>query len=110
MGNEDVAALGEGVLILGEEGNDEIDPKAVGFGSTIYANKPGDGSAREQAASCQRVVGAWAEVLLEKRRYRLIPVVIDEAAGGDDLLLIVRRGKRSLLVAKDGCQDFRDTP
>ena len=41
------------------KGFENIDPRDVGIGSTIYANKPGDGSAREQAASCQRVIGAW---------------------------------------------------
>jgi aconitate hydratase len=45
---------------------------AVGIGSAIYANKPGDGSAREQAASCQRVLGAWANFAKEyaTKRYR----------------------------------------
>ena len=33
----------------------------TGIGSTIFAVKPGDGSAREQAASCQKVLGGWAE-------------------------------------------------
>lgn len=36
-------------------------PAETVIGSTIYANKPGDGSAREQAASCQRVLGACAQ-------------------------------------------------
>ena len=42
------------------------------IGSTIYANKPGDGSAREQAASCQRVLGACANIAKEyaTKRYR----------------------------------------
>ena len=41
-------------------------------GSTIYANKPGDGSAREQAASCQRVLGGAANLAREyaTKRYR----------------------------------------
>ena len=34
----------------------------TGFGSTIFAVKPGDGSAREQAASCQKVLGGWANI------------------------------------------------
>jgi aconitate hydratase len=44
----------------------------LGIGSTIYARKPGDGSAREQAASCQRVLGASANLALEyaTKRYR----------------------------------------
>ncbi|MDD4796423.1 MAG: hydratase [Eubacteriales bacterium] len=44
----------------------------TGIGSTIFANKPGDGSAREQAASCQKVLGGWANLALEyaTKRYR----------------------------------------
>ncbi len=43
-----------------------------GFGSTIFAVKPGDGSAREQAASCQKVLGGWANIANEyaTKRYR----------------------------------------
>ncbi len=45
---------------------------AIGFGSTIFAVKPGDGSAREQAASCQKVLGGWANIANEyaTKRYR----------------------------------------
>ena len=44
----------------------------TGFGSTIFAVKPGDGSAREQAASCQKVLGGWANIAHEyaTKRYR----------------------------------------
>ena len=44
----------------------------TGVGSTIFAVKPGDGSAREQAASCQKVLGGWANVAKEyaTKRYR----------------------------------------
>ena len=44
----------------------------VGVGSTIFAVKPGDGSAREQAASCQKVLGGWANIANEyaTKRYR----------------------------------------
>ena len=44
----------------------------TGFGSTIFAVKPGDGSAREQAASCQKVLGGWANIATEyaTKRYR----------------------------------------
>ncbi|NCC42768.1 MAG: hydratase [Clostridia bacterium] len=50
----------------------EIDKTNVGVGSTIFAVKPGDGSAREQAASCQKVLGGWANVANEyaTKRYR----------------------------------------
>ncbi|HEX3048332.1 MAG TPA: hydratase [Bacillota bacterium] len=44
----------------------------TGFGSVIFAVKPGDGSAREQAASCQKVLGGWANIAVEyaTKRYR----------------------------------------
>ncbi|MCR4787264.1 MAG: hydratase [Lachnospiraceae bacterium] len=60
----------------------------IGFGSTIFAVKPGDGSAREQAASCQKVLGGWANIANEyaTKRYRsnlinwgMLPFVIKEA-------------------------------
>lgn len=46
--------------------------KNTQFGSCVYANKPGDGSAREQAASCQKVVGGFANICKEyaTKRYR----------------------------------------
>ena len=46
--------------------------KNTSLGSVIYANKPGDGSAREQAASCQKVLGGWANIAIEyaTKRYR----------------------------------------
>lgn len=49
-----------------------IDKKATQIGSTIYAVKPGDGSAREQAASCQKVLGGFANIAREyaTKRYR----------------------------------------
>lgn len=49
-----------------------INKETVGIGSTIYAVKPGDGSAREQAASCQKVLGGWANIAHEyaTKRYR----------------------------------------
>lgn len=59
----------------------------VGFGSVIFAVKPGDGSAREQAASCQKVLGGWANIAGEyaTKRYRsnlinwgMLPFLIDE--------------------------------
>ncbi|MCM1185106.1 MAG: hydratase [Lachnoclostridium sp.] len=59
----------------------------TGFGSTIFAVKPGDGSAREQAASCQKVLGGWANIANEyaTKRYRsnlinwgMLPFIIKE--------------------------------
>ena len=50
----------------------DIDPSGTNIGSTIFANMPGDGSAREQAASCQRVLGASANFAKQyaTKRYR----------------------------------------
>ncbi len=68
----------------------------LGVGSTIFAVKPGDGSAREQAASCQKVLGGWANIATEyaTKRYRsnlinwgMLPFLIPEGelpfANGD---------------------------
>ena len=64
------------------------DLKNTGLGSVIYAVKPGDGSAREQAASCQRVLGGVGNISKEyaTKRYRsnlinwgMIPFVLKEA-------------------------------
>ncbi|MGN0243279.1 MAG: hydratase [Lachnospiraceae bacterium] len=51
---------------------DHLDKETTGIGSTIFAVKPGDGSAREQAASCQKVLGGWANIANEyaTKRYR----------------------------------------
>ena len=50
----------------------DISKENIGIGSTIFAVKPGDGSAREQAASCQKVLGGWANIANEyaTKRYR----------------------------------------
>ncbi|MCU6748640.1 hydratase [Faecalicatena acetigenes] len=50
----------------------EVGKGNIGIGSTIFAVKPGDGSAREQAASCQKVLGGWANIANEyaTKRYR----------------------------------------
>ena len=59
----------------------------LGIGSTIFAVKPGDGSAREQAASCQKVLGGWANIANEyaTKRYRsnlinwgMLPFITEE--------------------------------
>ena len=64
-----------------------VNNKNTGIGSTIYAVKPGDGSAREQAASCQKVLGGWANIAKEyaTKRYRsnlinwgMLPFVLKE--------------------------------
>lgn len=65
----------------------DVDHTNTGFGSTIFAVKPGDGSAREQAASCQKVLGGWANIANEyaTKRYRsnlinwgMLPFLIQE--------------------------------
>ena len=65
----------------------DADRTNTGFGSTIFAVKPGDGSAREQAASCQKVLGGWANIANEyaTKRYRsnlinwgMLPFLIEE--------------------------------
>ncbi|MCR5301117.1 MAG: hydratase [Lachnospiraceae bacterium] len=65
----------------------DADRTNTGIGSTIFAVKPGDGSAREQAASCQKVLGGWANIANEyaTKRYRsnlinwgMLPFLIDE--------------------------------
>ena len=65
----------------------EVGKDNLGVGSTIFAVKPGDGSAREQAASCQKVLGGWANIANEyaTKRYRsnlinwgMLPFLIPE--------------------------------
>ena len=67
----------------------EVTPENTGVGSTIFAVKPGDGSAREQAASCQKVLGGWANIAnsYATKRYRsnlinwgMLPFLIPEGA------------------------------
>ena len=79
----------------------EADFSLVGFGTTIFAIKPGDGSAREQAASCQKVLGGWANLAVDyaTKRYRsnlinwgMLPLHIGQKEGetlevGDSLVL-----------------------
>ena len=58
--------------LLGRVGNAQALMKTTQFGSCVFANKPGDGSAREQAASCQKVLGGLANICYEfaTKRYR----------------------------------------
>ncbi|MDO5425122.1 MAG: hydratase [Eubacteriales bacterium] len=78
----------------------QVDASNMGVGSTIFAVKPGDGSAREQAASCQKVLGGWANIANEyaTKRYRsnlinwgMLPLLIEEGElpfkNGDYLFL-----------------------
>ena len=75
----------------------DVSKDNIGIGSTIYAVKPGDGSAREQAASCQKVLGGWANIAKEyaTKRYRsnlinwgMLPFIYD----GDDKELPFKNG------------------
>ena len=68
-------------------GSENVKPEETEIGSMIYAVKPGDGSAREQAASCQRVLGGLANIAREyaTKRYRsnvmnlgMIPFLMDK--------------------------------
>lgn len=79
----------------------DANERNTGIGSTIFAVKPGDGSAREQAASCQKVLGGWANIAHEyaTKRYRsnlinwgMLPLLIQQEeklpfANGDYLFL-----------------------
>ncbi len=65
----------------------DVSRQNIGVGSTIFARKPGDGSAREQAASCQKVLGGWANIAFEyaTKRYRsnlinwgMLPLLVPE--------------------------------
>ncbi|KIR02495.1 putative enzyme [Lachnospiraceae bacterium TWA4] len=88
----------------------EFDETKTGVGSTIYAVKPGDGSAREQAASCQKVLGGWANLAKSyaTKRYRsnlinwgMLPFLFEEddlPFDIDDFIYIP--GIRSAIVEK----------
>ena len=99
----------------------------TGIGSTIFAVKPGDGSAREQAASCQKVLGGWANIANEyaTKRYRsnlinwgMIPFIIpagDLPFGNLDYIFLpgIRQAIesktsdiRACAVTDDGLKEF----
>ncbi len=98
----------------------------TGIGSTIFAVKPGDGSAREQAASCQKVLGGWANIATEyaTKRYRsnlinwgMLPFIIDKGelpfANGDYLFVpgirqavIDKASEVKAYVVKDQLEEF----
>lgn len=104
----------------------DVDRSNTGVGSTIFAVKPGDGSAREQAASCQKVLGGWANIAnsYATKRYRsnlinwgMLPFLIDEGelpfANGDYLFLpdIAEAVKNKATeikayVVKEGLEEF----
>ena len=93
------------------------------FGSAVFANKPGDGSAREQAASCQKVLGGFANICYQfaTKRYRsncinwgILPFTLDEGTPFDyesgDCVFVphirqaVEQGREDI-PAKVICQD-----
>ncbi len=91
------------------------DIRHVTIGSCLYARKPGDGSAREQAASCQKVLGGYANICREyaTKRYRsncinwgIVPFTHSEAAsfdGGEGDYVYVPNLRQALI---DGCETF----
>lgn len=83
----------------------------AGLGSTIYAVKPGDGSAREQAASCQRVLGASANIASDyaTKRYRsnlinwgMIPFLYKQGESQNSVLLSEFSGENSCNLLPSG--------
>ncbi len=78
--------------VLGRVGDAAALAQTTQFGSCVFANKPGDGSAREQAASCQKVLGGFANICYEfaTKRYRsncinwgILPFTLDEGTPFD---------------------------
>lgn len=113
----DVAELTEALdLVKTLPGFEGVDVSEIGLGSTIYANRPGDGSAREQAASGQRVVGAWANLAKEyaTKRYRsnlinwgIIPFLVDDSSvvkKGD--YVFVPDARQAILDGRDVIQAY----
>ena len=102
----------------------EITGSNTGYGSTIFAVKPGDGSAREQAASCQKVLGGWANIAKEyaTKRYRsnlinwgMLPFIMEEdfAFDNDDYVFIpgIReavQNKNEIIKAYVVNKDFKE--
>lgn len=111
-GGDPTAELSElaGVYSALESAGIAVDKAATGIASLVYANKPGDGSAREQAASCQRVLGGGANIAEEyaTKRYRsnlinwgMIPFTTELKGDFDcgDYLLV--KGVRSGIYNED---------
>ena len=78
--------------VLGKVGDAKALAASTQFGSCVFANKPGDGSAREQAASCQKVLGGFANICHEfaTKRYRsncinwgILPFTLDQGTPFD---------------------------
>ena len=78
--------------VLSQVGDADRLAESTQFGSCVFANKPGDGSAREQAASCQKVLGGFANICYQfaTKRYRsncinwgILPFTLDEGTPFD---------------------------
>ena len=78
--------------VLSQVGDADRLAGSTQFGSCVFANKPGDGSAREQAASCQKVLGGFANICYQfaTKRYRsncinwgILPFTLDEGTPFD---------------------------
>ncbi|MEF9916619.1 MAG: hydratase [Lachnospiraceae bacterium] len=106
----------------------KVSYKDMGIGSTIFAVKPGDGSAREQAASCQKVLGGWANIAQEyaTKRYRsnlinwgMLPFLIEKEelpfANGDYVFIPnIKQGVeeqveiiQAFVVKEDGLKEIQ---
>ena len=88
----------------------DVDEKTIEIGSVIYCVKPGDGSAREQAASCQRVLGGLANICSEyaTKRYRsncinwgMLPFLMKDPAVLDNGDYVYLPGVRKALLNAD---------
>ena len=109
-------------------GNAEEEAKKTQFGSCIFAKRPGDGSAREQAASCQKVLGGFANICYEfaTKRYRsncinwgILPFTLNRSTAFDyengDYVFVpgirnaIKNGQEEIpakVIAKDGVHDI----
>lgn len=85
---------------------ENISLEDISIGSSLYANKPGDGSAREQAASCQKVLGSWANIAKEyaTKRYRsnlinwgILPLLTNEREKISENTYILLKDVREVL-------------
>ena len=109
-------------------GNAEEEAKKTQFGSCVFAKRPGDGSAREQAASCQKVLGGFANICYEfaTKRYRsncinwgILPFTLNRSTAFDyengDYVFVpgirdaIKNGQEEIpakVIAKDGVHDI----
>ncbi len=101
---EDLASLG-------------YNPETTSFGSAIFANKPGDGSAREQAASCQRVLGGAANFAKDyaTKRYRsncinwgIVPFIVDSFEGKVGQYIYIKGIRKALEEGRSEMEGLLD--